>query len=294
MAPTTDTETDIDVPNYPSTGCSTCDMIRRMKEDPNRRCLRHDPRIPQAERQKLGVKFETLVAGDHGKPAEPTISEKGKPMDQKQQNETAKSNKENRGVTPKATAMWPFVTRTAPKYENKGEEYKITLLFDPTNNSEHKNFLSKLRVLMEECGKQFNIKCRHAPTRPHLDPETKEKTALWEVTFRSDAKYAPRLFDAQNHLLIGETNMGNGSQVKVAYSYKFYKEQGGVVKLYLSAVQIIELKEYLGSNAESYGFATEQGYNATEKFGNEFGEQGPPPTDDTAAANTPKEEEIPF
>jgi len=52
-------------PEYPSVGCKMCDRIRKLKCNPALRCLVHDETISEEERKRLGVRFETLVKGNH-------------------------------------------------------------------------------------------------------------------------------------------------------------------------------------------------------------------------------------
>jgi len=55
------------VPDYPSVGCKMCDGLRKLKRNPAMRCLIHDDTIPEEKRKRLGVRFETLVKGNHKK-----------------------------------------------------------------------------------------------------------------------------------------------------------------------------------------------------------------------------------
>ncbi len=204
----------------------------------------------------------------------------------------------NRIVTPAAEAMWASVTKPCKKYQSKEEEYKIAVLINPSN-AEHKAFLEKLKKLWEECGKEKkcpNGKPKHFPARKHLRKEDGSETGLLEVTFKTGVQYPPRVFDARGNKVTGELNIGNGSIVKVAGSYAFYGPElnGGGVKLYLSAVQVIELIEWKGGAAEDYGFEATDGYNVEAAFENEMGTvDEPAPTDEQAGA-APDDSGIPF
>jgi hypothetical protein len=198
----------------------------------------------------------------------------------------------NRIMTPLAEAMWPFVTKPASKYQSKDQEYKITVLMDP-NKPEHKTFLGQLKTLWEECGKEKKCpggKPKHFPAKRHLSKEDGSDTGLFEVTFKTGTKYPPRVFDAQGNKVTGDLNIGNGSQVRVAGSYSFYGPElnGGGVKLYLSAVQVVELVEWTGGTAADYGFGIENGFNVEAPFQNEF------PPEDTGNGGMPIDEDIPF
>lgn len=45
---------------YPTTGCHRCDGIRRLTGRPNALCLRHDPKISEEDRKRMGIPLESL------------------------------------------------------------------------------------------------------------------------------------------------------------------------------------------------------------------------------------------
>lgn len=71
------------------------------------------------------------------------------------------------------------------------------------------------------------------------------------------------IFDASQKDISGSiTNVGNGSKIKVAYElvpfYVTSKNYG--ITLRMTAVQVLDLKEYSDGNASDFGFGTEKGY----------------------------------
>ena len=207
----------------------------------------------------------------------------------------------NRITTPKVEAMWACVTKPTNKYQTKGarpedQEYKITVLLNP-NVEEHQLFMKKLKELWIECGKEK--KCpkgqpKNFPAKKHFRKEDGSDTGLFEVSFRSNAEYKPRIFDAKGTPVTGELLVGNGSIVRVSGNYSFYGPElsGAGVKLYLSAVQVIELVEWKGGSAADYGFDAQQGYDVEAGYKDDF---APPVTDsDVPASDSVDPDGLPF
>ena len=182
-------------------------------------------------------------------------------------------------TTPLVECLWACVTKPAKKYGTQGakpedQEYKITTLLDP-NKSEHNEFLKKLKALWQQCG--IEMKCpggkpRNRPFKEHKRKEDDSETGLYEVTFKTGVRFPVRVFDAKGNKVTGDLNIGNGSSVKVAGSYTFYgpDKSGGGVKLYLNAVQVVDLVEWSGGEAGDYGFAAEEGFNVEAPFEEAF------------------------
>jgi hypothetical protein len=193
-------------------------------------------------------------------------------------------------LTPKAPAMFPFLTKASTKFSKEGV-YKITLVLDPSQ-PEHKSFLTCLRGHLEEGQKALkDKKAKNTPWKKHLRKEDNSDTGKFEVTFKS--QYPPRLFDAIGNKVTGDLNVGNDSIVKVAYKFAPYEGFGGGIAMYLQAVQIIELVEWAGGDATDFGFGQEQGdFNVESRFSEGAASDEPAPTDDqSAGADT---ESIPF
>lgn len=173
-------------------------------------------------------------------------------------------------VTPKAPAIYPFVTKPCTKFNAEGT-YKITLLLDPSN-AEHKSFLAHLGAELKKAEVALKMQAKNKPFRKHFRKDDKSDTGLWEVTFKS--QYPPRVFDAVGTKINGDLNVGNESIVKVAYCIAPYSGLGGGVTLYFQALQILELVEYNGGAATDYGFGAEDGFNIESRF-----EGAVPPSD---------------
>lgn len=85
--------------------------------------------------------------------------------------------------------------------------------------------------------------------------------------FIKDGKpaFRPQLFDSKGNK-ISISNIGAGTVAKVAVELSGYSVAGKTgVSVKLKAVQIIDLVEFGGGSAESYGFGEEEGFEGTEK-----------------------------
>lgn len=163
--------------------------------------------------------------------------------------------------TPKAKCLWACLQR--PNISKTGEykdAYQISLILDP-KKPEHKELLIKVEGLHGESGGKAKRGESKHPIKIIRDKEGK-KTGLYEVKFISYFVDSPiDTFDAKTNKILRENNfIANESLVKVNWSYGFYKQGGGGVSLYLNAVQVIDLIEWEGRNAEDYGIESEEGY----------------------------------
>lgn len=194
-------------------------------------------------------------------------------------------------LTPKAEALYPFVTKPSTKFDKDGK-YKITLLLDPTS-TDHLALRKQIRGHLEAAKVELKAAKLNEPWKENVRKEDGTKTGLFEVTFKSD--FPPRVFDSVGNKVTGDLNIGNKSIVKVAYKWAPYKGFGGGVALYLHAVQIIELVEYAGGEASDYGFAPEEGaFNVEARFAEAAAGDEPPVTDDQAQSAPDDDGSIPF
>lgn len=109
-----------------------------------------------------------------------------------------------------------------------------------------------------------------------VDEETGEETPDEEGRYILKAKagayikdgkptFKPQLFDSKGNK-ISISNIGAGTVAKVAVELSGYSVAGKTgVSVKLKAVQIIDLVEFGGGSAESYGFGEEEGFEGTEE-----------------------------
>jgi hypothetical protein len=219
-------------------------------------------------------------------------------------------------TTPKGVAKYPWLNKPSTAF-NKNE-YKTGLLLDP-NEEEVQKFLSSLDELAEQSAqaqrdkfvkegkpalaKGVKIK---SPYKNEIDKETGEETGLIELSFSTQAvdkkgnSKKVGLFDSKAKAINPEeVQVGGGSLIKVNFTPSMYymptnKEAG--VKLYLNAVQVIELRSFGGGgDASSYGFGEEEGgFEATtDTSSNVFSGEGAEELDgETSTAAAEEQDEF--
>ena len=158
-------------------------------------------------------------------------------------------------ISPEGFLMFPFLTHACTSFDEKGV-YKTDLVVAPSDMAVQK-FLKGIQEFL----KKHMPKGGHVPYKKQVD-EAGEETGNYVVSFKSQFK--PGIFDVRNNEFPPEIIVGAGSKAKVAYVLNFYKGFGGGVNLYLQAVQIIDLVEYRGKSAESFGFTAEESQEAPE------------------------------
>ena len=178
----------------------------------------------------------------------------------KQLKEEVMSEKES-FTTPKVVFKYPFTVRKdvpdSPKIKPK---YKITAVFDPKNNPEHKKRLKEINDLVTD--KSLKVGEKYHPIKEDTEKDddgNRIKTGKYAITFKTD--YPFDTYDSKNRVIHREENfIANGSEGYISWSYDYYEE--GRVTLYLNAVQITKLIEWEGRNADSFGFTEqEDGYD---------------------------------
>lgn len=177
--------------------------------------------------------------------------------------------KENQFITAVGTALYPSL-RTPETFEGNEIGYTVKVIFsqEETNKMEKHllNLLEEAKSLPEMEGKKWG----NAPTIGM--GETQDGEVFFK--FKKKSSYVSKksgqlitttvpIFDAMGKPLPANIDIGNGSQVKVAYTvYPFNKSrqiQG--LSLRLEAVQVIKLVERGAGNqdAGSFGFGSVEG-----------------------------------
>jgi hypothetical protein len=162
-------------------------------------------------------------------------------------------------VSPVCEVKWACITHTAPKYENKGDEFKVTMILDP-ENGEHASFLASLKGYYNEAKEKAGP--RSTPNRFwQKEVSDEEETGRLEVVAKSD--YAPKFFDARNQPIRQQMKVGNGSKMRIAGKVSVYDISGRYgFKLYFGAAQLIEHVPYEGESGDSFGFEETEGFDA--------------------------------
>lgn len=196
----------------------------------------------------------------------------------------AEKKKAERFVSPKGTASYPYLTKPDTKFNPDGE-YKVSLIVASDDASKVIDFLTEqhnaavAKAKKESAGKR--VKEGDLPFIENDDGTVTFKFKLKaKVTPKNGTPFEqkPALFDAKGKPLVGELKVGGGSIIRVSCEVVPYYTAiaGAGISLRLKAVQLIELKEYSGgSNADSYGFSEEEGFEAND----EADEDNHPPFD---------------
>jgi hypothetical protein len=176
-----------------------------------------------------------------------------------------------KAVSPKGKASWPKLFKADTQFVPDGE-FKTGLVVSP---AEAKDFQEKIKdAFVEEFGE---AKLQKAKMPWKLDEDGNVV-----FTFKSSRK--PMVVDSQGAAIKGELNVGGGSVIKVGTGIKPWLVSGNLgVKLYLNAVQIIDLVEY---NSSPFG-KEEGGFVATTEL-------EAPETQEDASAAKQAEEDIDF
>lgn len=192
-------------------------------------------------------------------------------------------------ITPKGIALYPRLNTPDTKFDVNGV-YKVDLKLD-TENETDAAFIESLNELHEEAFEEAvkdavkkgefktealarkKIKRADLPYFP-IEDEDGEETQFIKVRFKMKAKVQskktgetfelkPKVFDAHKQEMTKVPGIYSGSVLRVAYKPVLWctKQLGAGVKLQLEAVQIIELVEGSGGDADSYGFGDEDGYS---------------------------------
>ena len=123
------------------------------------------------------------------------------------------------------------------------------------------------RAYKAECDKQGKQKLRRATATPLLITEEGEfeirtKQPAKKNTSKGLLEFSIGIYDSQGKKLPADTNVGSGSKVRLSVELAtwFVASLGFGYTLRLKAGQIIELKEYSGTeNASSLGFGAVDG-----------------------------------
>lgn len=172
------------------------------------------------------------------------------------------SEKKERLVTPVGEAKWCHIHTPKAPFEGKGTpKYQVDVIFkqdDPEWSKWAKAVMEKLRALPELTDKKTGNKIsKQTPIKRELD-ENDQPTGRWYVTFKTNDKFKPGVFDSYGKVIPETVLIGNGSLVRVNYCENVYDAFGGGINFYLNAVQVVALVEYSNKDASAFGFPVEQ------------------------------------
>jgi hypothetical protein len=179
-------------------------------------------------------------------------------------------------VSPFATAKFVYLNQPDTRFHREKGRYSVHVEMDPEDES-HAEFLKRIEdIAKAEIG--------DGATVPITDDKDRDKncTGLKLVKFASF--YPPKLFDMSMEPL--DAVVGSGSVIRVSALVNIYEDKGGKsgINLYLKAVQVKELADSFGNDAEAYGFSVES----------EAPETPTPPTPEAVEQPSATEAELPF
>lgn len=169
------------------------------------------------------------------------------------------AEKKQRFVTPVGFAKWAWLTKPKQFMDDKGKpqgepKYQIEVYFDPTN-PDWKTWALDQQKILATVPAQGNT-----PKQPLFKKEldvNDQPTGRFFVTFKTNEKFKPGIFDRYGQKMDDSVMIGNESKVRINYSPNTYTAFGGGVNLYLNAVQVVELVEYKAHTADAFGFTVE-------------------------------------
>lgn len=172
-----------------------------------------------------------------------------------------------RVTSPAGIAVYPKIEKPDTKFDENGV-YSIDL---DLNEDDAKALAEKLTKVADssyaaECkdkGKK-QLKRADMPWKQTEDGKTRFKFKLKAKGGSGDKQWEqkPALFDAKGNP-VSDLNVGSGSIVKVAFDAVpyFTAMVGHGITLRLRAVQVLELKQYLGGdNFDAFGFKATDGF----------------------------------
>jgi hypothetical protein len=190
-------------------------------------------------------------------------------------------------VTPAGVAKYANISKPKLNFKKTGDEYSVDMLFEPDDIKDFEATLKTLALAAKDKAVaeakngrdkkvigDFEI---YLPISEELEKESGDPTGKVIVKAKNSASYerdgvvqkrSMPVFDSKGKPVTG-LNIGRGSTLKISVVPNTFvnpatKKVG--VSLWLKAVQVIDLVEYGGGDAGSFGFGEEDGsYRAAEE-----------------------------
>ncbi|MEB3320158.1 MAG: hypothetical protein VKI63_04380 [Cyanobium sp.] len=171
-------------------------------------------------------------------------------------------------VSPAGSAEWAKVIEPGEPYEEGNPpEWTLDLVLDPGKLVAHYDFISQIEQWFQELhGSQAKPAEHGWPFKDHLDAD-KKPDGLTTVRFKRNTVSkkgnqvpGPVIVDAKKQPWDRELLIGNGSKVKVGFTYYGWERKGRFgISLDLAAVQVIDLVPYEAPDPTG-AFGEEDGY----------------------------------
>lgn len=200
----------------------------------------------------------------------------------------AETKKNPNFTTPKGIAVWPRLNEPDTKFDAKGV-YSVKLQLSAADSADLRERIDTMaESALKNAQKQEDEKAKEKKAKPKQakeadKPYTENEDGSFNFNFKLKATWEskrlnksgsqrPSLFDAKMQKIDpAKVKIGGGSTIRVNYEMsEFYVPAVGAgVSLRLRAVQVLDLQQWSGGDAASYGFEAEEGFEGTEA-GDEF------------------------
>lgn len=181
--------------------------------------------------------------------------------------------KYTKGVTPIGEALYAHLLKTEVIRDNEKNTEKDTGKFTVQLKFKEKDeqaFVSKVQAEWDKWQEELKANNKKLAGEPSLGSREVDEQNYFKFTMNEAIKLKDGttmhrtvpLFDSKGTKINDQiTSIGNGSRLKVAYELvPFYMSKTTYgISLRLTAVQVLELKEYT-QDAASFGFEAEEGY----------------------------------
>lgn len=202
----------------------------------------------------------------------------------------AEKKKRDNRISEAGIAVYPRVTGEPDTQFDKDGSYSIKVRYEASNEKGaafgaalKKEIDERMKATLAVAKKEHPAKVAAAKAKKAKPPEAPklastpyfEDEESGDITFSFKMKASgvtkdkkpwnrkPAVFDAKGTPVAQDIKLGGGSIVKVSFEPSdFYTTVGAGVSLRLNAVQIIELVEWTGGTASSYGFEEEEGFTS--------------------------------
>tara|TARA_Y100001938_G_scaffold136972_1_gene200585 strand:- start:885 stop:1487 length:603 start_codon:yes stop_codon:yes gene_type:complete len=186
-------------------------------------------------------------------------------------------------TSPKGEAIWPKITKPETKWDADGV-YETGLRLDAETGQKFKAYLEEFLDkhhdnVCKEQGKKVkkgSFSVKEVEVDGTLTGELDFKFKMKRLAGPSGRQWEqrPAIFDKMGNRIDPESiNIGSGSTIKVSYSiFPYYTAMVGAgISLQMKAVQIINLVEFHGGDAQGFGFTEEEGdFVSSQESSDEF------------------------
>lgn len=168
-----------------------------------------------------------------------------------------------REVSPRGVGRFVMIDKPSTKYKEDGE-YIVKLAL-PASSKSAKSFMKKIDGWLDDCWEKYESKRKQNPPYVEDGDEIlfifKQNGVFKSKKDNSSRSVTISVVDSKLNPI--QVNVGSGSELKVSFRPSAYKSPSGDgVKLYMDAVQVLNLVEYVPQS--ELGFSEEEGFEASE------------------------------